>query len=73
MPIYEYKCRNCGRVVEQIELSHATKPPCCSGCVPGVSITMDRVQFSKSTGPDGLAVFFRGSGFHVNDYPKEKK
>lgn len=71
MPIYEYKCRNCGRVVEQIELA-PTRPPCCSGCVPGVSIEMTRVSFSKGTAPDGNAILFRGTGFYETDY-KEKK
>lgn len=57
MPIYCYKCDRCGAQVEKIQKfgeCSSEKCPDCSG-------RMDRV-----IGP--VAVVFKGSGFHVNDY-----
>jgi putative FmdB family regulatory protein len=57
MPIYCYKCDQCGAKIEKIqrygECSHEECPDCQG--------RMERV-----IGPVGI--IFKGSGFHVNDY-----
>lgn len=57
MPIYCYKCDRCGAQVEKIQ----KYGECSSEKCPDCSGRMDRV-----IGP--VAVVFKGSGFHVNDY-----
>lgn len=32
MPIYDYKCRECGRIWETLLLSGESEPVCCPGC-----------------------------------------
>lgn len=70
MPLFEFKCPVCKTTQEELapSLERASLLLPCPFC----DAWMERAQFSKSTAPDGMAIFFRGSGFHVNDY-KEKK
>jgi putative FmdB family regulatory protein len=57
LPLYEYKCRKCGKHTEKIEKftgRHLTKCPSCGGRV-------DRL-------PSAPAIQFKGSGWYVTDY-----
>lgn len=71
MPIYEYKCPKCGKVVERVEQNPMTAivPTCVHHTVGTDGEThylMNRVQFSKPGEPK-----FVGPGFYATDY-KEK-
>jgi putative FmdB family regulatory protein len=71
MPMYEYKCPECGKVVEQIESSHVedTIAPVCrhyDSPQPRV-FQMRRVQFSRTGSPQ-----FKGDGFYSTDYRDKK-
>ena len=72
MPLYEYKCRKCGRRTEKIENvsgPHLKKCPHCGGKVEALL--------------SAPAIQFKGSGWYVTDYagkssagdgaPKEEK
>lgn len=57
MPLYEYKCRQCGRLMERIEKvagPHLKKCPHCGGPVESL-ISAPAIQF-------------KGSGWYVTDY-----
>jgi putative FmdB family regulatory protein len=57
VPLYEYKCRKCGRKTEKIESvagPHLKKCPHCGGKVESV-ITAPAIQF-------------KGAGWYVTDY-----
>lgn len=61
MPTYVYRCKNCEHQFETVQRmtdEPLTKCPECGGVV-------SRVLFP-------LAISFKGSGFHVNDYPDTK-
>ena len=61
MPLYEYKCRKCGRNTEKIESvsgPHLKKCPHCGGKVESV-ITAPAIQF-------------KGAGWYVTDYGGKK-
>ncbi len=58
MPIYEYQCRECGNVFEELQSmsdQSLCRCPSCDGPVKRL--------ISKSVG-----LVFKGSGFYVNDY-----
>jgi putative FmdB family regulatory protein len=60
MPIYEFRCKNCGETFEEIynySDSLPTKCPKCGGELVRV--------YSGSVG-----LSFKGAGFYVNDYGK---
>ncbi len=61
MPIYEYRCENCGKFehVQKINDQPFKVCPKCGGLV---------VRLISKAG-----VIFKGSGFHVTDYKKERK
>src|SRR5690349_20930276 len=57
VPLYEYKCLNCGRLMERIEKvsgPHLRKCPHCGGKVEQL-VTAPAIQF-------------KGSGWYVTDY-----
>ena len=59
MPLYEYKCRKCGKRSERIEKlngPYLKKCPHCGGSV-------ERLMSAS-------AIQFKGSGWYVNDYAK---
>ncbi|OGC04193.1 hypothetical protein A2276_06265 [candidate division WOR-1 bacterium RIFOXYA12_FULL_43_27] len=62
MPIYDYKCKECGYVFETAQ-KMTEKPlefcPKCSGPVK---------RLISASG-----IIFKGSGFHITDYKKEAK
>jgi putative FmdB family regulatory protein len=57
MPIYEYQCKACGRITE--ELQKISDPPleCCPDCGGGLSKLMSMNTFH-----------LKGSGWYVTDY-----
>jgi putative FmdB family regulatory protein len=59
VPLYEYKCRKCGKRSERIEKlngPYLKKCPFCGGSV-------ERLMSAP-------AIQFKGSGWYVNDYAK---
>ena len=59
MPLYEYKCEKCGKLVEKIEKfegPHLKKCPSCGGKV-------ERLMSPP-------AIQFKGSGWYVTDYAR---
>ena len=59
MPLYEYGCRVCGAIVEELRKSGDDKPPMCN-----CGNEMER-KYSGS-----VSFTFKGHGFHATDYPK---
>ena len=60
MPLYEYKCLSCGRLMERIEKvngPHLKKCPHCGGKV-------ERLVAAPS-------IQFKGAGWYVTDYAKK--
>ncbi len=60
MPLYEYRCSNCGNVFEVIQKfadAPLTEHPECGGAVERLLSTS--------------ALQFKGSGWYVNDYAKK--
>lgn len=62
MPIYEYKCDECGFATEVIQ--NISDPPLkeCSKCSG---------QLKKQFSPP--AIIFKGSGWYVTDYPTQDR
>lgn len=61
MPTYDYKCDKCGvfEHVQKITEEPMKHCPHCGGKVKRLI--------------SGAGIIFKGSGFHVTDYKKEKK
>ncbi len=59
MPIYEYKCENCGHTFEVITSFSKNGTRKCERCGKSAH---------RLISPAGI--IFRGSGFHVTDYGK---
>jgi putative FmdB family regulatory protein len=61
MPTYQYQCKNCGHVLE--ELQTMSEPPLvhCPSCN---NDTLARVMGT------GAGLIFKGSGFYLTDYKK---
>jgi putative FmdB family regulatory protein len=60
VPLYEYKCLNCGRLMERIEKvsgPHLRKCPHCGSKVEALL--------------SAPAIQFKGSGWYVTDYAKK--
>ncbi|MCE5197849.1 MAG: FmdB family zinc ribbon protein [Armatimonadota bacterium] len=61
MPTYVYRCRDCGHEFEKVQRmsdNPLTQCPKCKGKIGRV--------------PCAVGITFKGSGFHVNDYPSSK-
>jgi len=60
MPLYEYRCKSCGHTFEVRHARDEQAPKTClvKGC---------RGKLRRVISPP-LAIIFRGSGFHCNDY-----
>lgn len=61
MPIYEYRCNKCGHKFERM-LSVNAPNPGCPVCASTEGVKRELSNFSAH---------FKGSGFHVNDYPSK--
>lgn len=57
MPIYSYRCSKCGNHSEIIHKSSDTSQHFCDIC---------NAELERTISP--VAVIFKGSGFHKNDY-----
>ncbi len=64
MPIYEYRCGHCDHAYEKTQKMGARAPRKCPACGRGG-------KQGRQVG-SGIAVRFKGSGFYVNDYPKDR-
>ncbi|MEO0198385.1 MAG: zinc ribbon domain-containing protein [candidate division WOR-3 bacterium] len=60
MPIFEFRCKNCGKVIEELVMNGEEMPRRCPHC----GGELERI-FSGSVG-----LSFKGAGFYVNDYGK---
>jgi putative FmdB family regulatory protein len=61
MPTYEYRCKKCGHQFETFQKMTDEPVKTCPECSGKVS----RILFP-------VGVVFKGSGFHVNDYPNSR-
>jgi putative FmdB family regulatory protein len=59
MPVYEYRCKACGRTHEIEHGFHDARPTSCPECGGPLSRVFHPV-----------GVVFKGSGFHKTDYKK---
>lgn len=64
MPIYEYRCRDCGH---ELEASQSMKDEALTTCPACGKATLQR-QISRGTG-----MIFKGSGFYETDYRRKKE
>lgn len=62
MPIYEYKCNDCGKIFEEHQSFNDSPLTECKFCKGNL-----RRIFSP------VGIVFKGSGFHINDYGKSSK
>lgn len=63
MPIFEYRCDNCGKTHETLELS---KSDASNGCPYCGSLAINKIM-SKTAPPQ-----FKGSGWYETDYKIKK-
>jgi putative FmdB family regulatory protein len=57
MPVYEYRCKQCGKHHEIAQGFHDERPTTCASCGGHLARVFHPV-----------GVVFKGSGFHKNDY-----
>jgi len=62
MPIYEYKCRECGRRVELLQQGAAVTEPQCEECGSGMKRLISASAF-----------ILKGEGWYVTDYPSKDR
>ncbi len=60
MPLYEYRCRKCGKVVEKIQKMSDRPLNKCEAC----GGKLERLVSAP-------AIHFKGSGWYVTDYPRK--
>tara|TARA_R110002167_G_C12707228_1_gene655107 strand:- start:16664 stop:16861 length:198 start_codon:yes stop_codon:yes gene_type:complete len=65
MPIYAYICHHCDGTYEKLQSMKSRAPRKCPKCG-------EKGQQRRQIG-SGIALKFKGSGFYVNDYPKDKR
>jgi putative FmdB family regulatory protein len=63
MPIYEYLCQNCGHAFEEMQSMMEDSLIKCPNC--------GKNSLKRLLGA-GSGVIFKGSGFYINDYKKNK-
>lgn len=61
MPLYEYRCENCGRTFELIQKFSDAPPEHCPNCGKG---PIHKLLSSP-------AIQFKGTGWYVTDYAKK--
>lgn len=62
MPIYEYKCDQCGTIVEAIQKFSDSPLTTCSGCQGPLQKLISQSSFH-----------LKGSGWYVTDYANKSK
>jgi putative FmdB family regulatory protein len=63
MPTYEYKCKHCGHSFEEFQAITEESLSTCPKC--------GKNALARMLGTGG-GVIFKGSGFYLTDYRKEK-
>ena len=61
MPIYEYRCESCGRIVELIHKINDPAPQICDSCGGKMRRLISRTSF-----------ILNGSGWYVTEYGYKK-
>ena len=61
MPTYEYKCSNCGHMLEEFQSMSAEPLRTCPNC--------KKETLKRGLG-GGAATIFKGQGFYLTDYGK---
>lgn len=64
MPTYEYHCGACNKNVDIVQAITEGRKRKCPQCG---ALKLKRLISA------GIRAIFKGSGFHCNDYPKDKK
>lgn len=62
MPTYEYECSVCKTSIEEFHSINETPDIICPDC----KSKMNKIISS------GASIVFKGTGFYVTDYPKDK-
>lgn len=62
MPTYDYKCSNCGNLLEHFQSVNDKELKKCPKC--------SKNALKKQIGA-GCGIIFKGAGFYVNDYAKK--
>lgn len=62
MPIYEYICKNCGHILEELQTMTEPELVTCPEC--------KHDTLKKMLG-SGSGIIFKGSGFYLTDYKKK--
>lgn len=60
MPIYDYKCKECGYIFETFQKMSEKPLKFCPKCSGGVKRLIS-----------AAGIIFKGSGFHITDYKKD--
>jgi putative FmdB family regulatory protein len=63
MPTYDYRCSGCGHAWERFEPMAASRPKACPKC---------RRRKGRRQISGGGGLIFRGPGFYLTDYRKDK-
>ncbi len=61
MPIYEYRCKKCGRIYEELVFNSKDEPKVCKEC----GGELERLPSF------GVGFVFKGSGFYITDYKRK--
>lgn len=62
MPTYDYKCEKCGHIFEIVQRITEDPLKFCPECKGSIKRLIS-----------AAGIVFKGSGFHINDYSKNKK
>lgn len=63
MPIYTFKCQDCGQTVDVVSKLFVSKPP--TSCLVCGGVSFIKVY-------NDFFVIFRGKGFYTNDSKRKK-
>ena len=72
MPMYTFKCRNCGLELEEMRQMGDFKEPLCPRCAYNPEAQGKYERMKKIFGDTGKPQF-KGSGFYETDYKRKKK
>ncbi|RKZ00890.1 MAG: zinc ribbon domain-containing protein [Candidatus Hydrothermota bacterium] len=62
MPLYEYRCKQCGYIFEELVAPGEPEPKRCPKCGGEVERMFSR----------GVGFVFKGSGFYITDYKRKE-
>ena len=72
MPLYTYKCRNCGLKEEFLKKFGDSKEPLCPKCCYNPDVDGNDERMARVFGKVGKPQF-KGSGFYETDYKEKPK